>query len=363
MEKESRGKKFIHTVKGDLNSNSFRDELDKELFDIKEYYLSEEQKLRYRAFGGFKKAIYLTGWSLEALFYKLSSFRRIILLIGIFLIIISNQKGQTINGQNVIGLIFLLFLLVLEIKDRLLYSDELNIAKKVQSSLLPAQEHRLGNWNIWLYSKAAIEVGGDLIDIQNINENSAHISLGDVSGKGLGAALLMSKLQATIRALLPLYKTPSELVSAVNDIIKRDTSPGNFASLLHFKINYDSGVAEYVNAGHNPPIIIRGEELTEEEKGDLAVGLKTGAEYSLKQIDLSKGGTLVLYSDGVTETCNEDMRLFGLPRFLAILRKYKDLDPKDLCSKIVSGIEIYRGKVNASDDVSIAIIKYSKPKV
>jgi len=121
----------------------------------------------------------------------------------------------------------------LELKDKLHAKTELEEGRSVQNALMPEENPKVDGWDIWLYTRPANDVGGDLLDFTKISENNYGISLGDVAGKGLSAALLMAKLQSTIRAIVPDYISLSEFGNKLNHIFCRDSLPKLFSSLIY----------------------------------------------------------------------------------------------------------------------------------
>lgn len=364
MEQHSKSKKFYETVKDDFKSQNLRDQYRKELTEVKEFYFTEDRKKRFQQFGKLKRAFFVVIWSIEAMFYKLSFFRRILLFLGIILIIIDGtvifEFGESVRTSNtgtaLLGGLLLIFLLLLEIKDKLFVRSEIDIAKKVQASLLPKEKHHIEDWKIWLYSKPANDVGGDLIDIQKVSENRVDISLGDVSGKGLGAALLMSKLQATLRALATESGSIAELLNRVNRIIKEDTPANSFSSLIHLSLDTNGNEITYVNAGQTRPLILDNQRVTLLEKGELALGLTGKHEFSEKKLTLESNQYLILYSDGVTEAVNENDEFFDLEGIITELEKYSDISASELGNNLIKAIDSFTGDAKLHDDITIAVV-------
>ncbi len=202
---------------------------------LRKYYLNDSQKEDLQNMGKLKKSIYVVFWLLRDLFLKLPQNRRIILLLSVLILfhyqhlVSSGEEGSIFLIISITGLIFVL---MLELKDKLLAQDELHAGRTVQMAMMPELLKNTDNWEIWMFSRPALEVGGDIIDYQEIDNSRIGITLGDISGKGLGAALLMVKLQATIRALADNNPDLSTLAQKVNKIYYRDKPKGSFASLV-----------------------------------------------------------------------------------------------------------------------------------
>ncbi len=349
-------------LRDDLSHLNFKNDLNKEYRDLKKFYINEEQKKRSENMSRVKRFLFEALWILKNMFVRLTPLRRILILIGVIFLLsgrtIEVNSGQTVtNNQGIIGGIIILFVLMLELKDKLLAKDELEAGRKLQQSLLPEQNPLVPGWSVWLFTKSANEVGGDLVDFLKIKEKSIGVVIADVAGKGLKAALLMAKLQATIRALAPDYEYLSNFGSKLHEIFHRDSLPGLFASMLYAELIPDTGQLRFINAGHLPPILINKEGISELMKGEPALGLMDSFKYSETMLNLNSGDIFIAYSDGVTEAQNENEELFGMERLINYLPKIKNLNAGEMGRAIVDEIDYFSGNAPASDDVSIVILK------
>lgn len=341
---------FWHTV--------FRD-----LRDIKEFYLEEEQKNRLESMRPIARGFYLAGWLLKSLFLKLTPIRRLLLLIAIFILFLQNSRiqfgsvGVTLNFSDLGGLI-LVFILMLELKDKLLARNELAEGRAIQMRLLPDPNPGIAGWDAWLYSKPANDVGGDLIDCIRFNDDHHILVLGDVSGKGLPAALLMVKLQATIRALFTESTRLADLGFQINQIFHRDGITCSFATLVVLDIRGDSGKIRMLNAGHTPPVFIRGGIPLPTAKGNPALGLMADTPYNVIEAVMQRGDVLLVYSDGINESCDPQGECFGNDRLFSLLRERPDIQPTDLGVRILEAVQHFRGEARPEDDQTLLILKY-----
>jgi len=354
--------KLRRTIGKDLRQGDFFRTIQRDFKEIKEFYISSDKKKRLAEMKTLKRTFFLIWWILKSMILKLTPARRILLLIGIILIFsvakISGTQSDfsTKFDISVIGGIIIFIVLMLELKDKLLALDELEAGRKVQESLMPKECPLFEGWSLWLYTRPANEVCGDLVDFIAINPARAGIVMADVAGKGLNAALLTSKLQATIRAYAE-EEDPVKIVSKVNNIFFRDSLRKIFASLLYLQIIPDSGELKFVNAGHLPPVIIKPDGIREMPKGETALGLIKDMKYKLHQIELQSGDVLIGYSDGVTESRNISGNFFGTERFFNILRSISNLSPKEIGQKIISETDKFSGEAPLNDDLSLVIIK------
>ena len=211
--------KLSRTVLDDLNQMDFRRTMREDLQEIYQFYLDADTRDRLDEMDRFSRWCHLTGWLLKNSILKLPPVRRLLLLGGMVLFLWGLFGG--FQGL-IMGFLLVILTLILELKDKLLAQDELMTGRAVQFALMPKKHPALPGWETWLFTRPANEVGGDLVDYLTINEDRLGLALGDVAGKGLGAALYMSKLQSTLRAVAPNFDTLSELGAAVNEIFIRD---------------------------------------------------------------------------------------------------------------------------------------------
>ena len=265
--------RISRTLRSDFRQTKIKEEFKSEYKDLKQYFLTSERKKKLAGMNPIKKIFILPWWLIKAMYFRLTPFRRLLLFLGIIFLITSgnfstSSDGSTLNiniSAILVGIIFL-FILALELKDKLLAKTELQEGKAIQQSLMPEQSPKVKGWDIWLFTRSANDVGGDLLDFIQVDENKFGIAVGDVAGKGLSAALLMAKLQSTIRALVYDYPSLESLGDKLNKIFHRDSPSKIFASLIYVEINSESGNVKFINAGHYPPIIARKERVEQLDK-------------------------------------------------------------------------------------------------
>jgi serine phosphatase RsbU (regulator of sigma subunit) len=360
-------KKFSgHRVRGFFSKmppQEFWHTLSRDFSDIKEFYLEEEQKVRLEKLRPLVRGFYLVGWLLKSLFLKLTPIRRFLLFISILIMVLNNSDihlgliNLTVKLGDVAGVI-LIFILMLELKDKLLARNELAEGRAIQTRLLPDPSPKIPGWDAWLYSQPANDVGGDLIDCIRFNDNHHILVLGDVSGKGLPAALLMVKLQATIRALYTETTRLADLGSQINRIFHRDGITRSFATLVVLDIHGDSGTIRLLNAGHTPPILIRNGRPQATAKGNPALGLMANTGYDVVEDILQKGDVFLVYSDGINESRNESGECFGNDRLLNLIADIPGLLTADIGARILEAVRSFSGEVRPDDDQTLLILKY-----
>jgi sigma-B regulation protein RsbU (phosphoserine phosphatase) len=182
------------------------------------------------------------------------------------------------------------------------------------------------------------------------------VLLGDVAGKGLGAALLSAKLQATLRALVPDAAALDELAGRVNTIFYRDGLDNRYATLFYVELEYNSGSLRYLNAGHNPALLIRGDKIETLGASATPLGMLPGAAYTECGLVLQPGDMLMAYSDGLTEASDARGEEFGMERVEKLLPQLKDLPPERIGGRVLDEVDRFLGDARAGDDLSLIII-------
>lgn len=349
--KDKNEPKIWDTLKSDFNQINLHKDIRLDFKDTIDFYLSDDQKLRLNQLKWYKKLFILPAWLLKRLFQKLNPLRRIMFTLSLVLLLLSR------SSLNLYGILILIFLLILELKDKLIAADELKAGHAVQKAFMPPDSPDLKGWDIWLYSKPANIVGGDLIDFLALDAIRFGITLGDISGKELGAALYMVKLQSTIRTLAFDFESLSKLGEKVNSIFYRDSESSRFATLVYLELSSDSGKIKLLNAGHMPPLIIRENEIDTLPKGSIALGIVPKACFREDSVTINEGEIMVIFSDGVTETINEKGEFFGTDRLKNILAECRNLKVAEIGQKILSAAESFKGREKIHDDLSLAILK------
>jgi sigma-B regulation protein RsbU (phosphoserine phosphatase) len=361
---KKREPRIRQTIRSDFRQTKIKEEFKSEYKDLKQYFLTEERKKKLRSMNAFKKFFVLPWWLLKAMYFRLTPFRRILLFIGLIGLITSGNfstgsDGTTLNLNlsTIFTSFIFLFILALELKDKLLAKTELQEGKAIQQSLMPEQSPKVRGWDIWLFTRSANDVGGDLLDFIQIDENKFGVAVGDVAGKGLSAALLMAKLQSTIRAFVYDYPSLETLGDKLNKIFHRDSPSKIFASLIYIEINSESGNVKFINAGHYPPILARNEKVEQLEKDAPALGLIKDATFNKQLISLDQNDFMIIYSDGLTEAKNESGDFFGETKLIELLTKRQTLTSQQLGEMIIANVDDFIGKIPAHDDLTLAVLK------
>lgn len=359
LEKEARETeekpRLGRTVLDDISRGDFGLSMRRDWEDVLQFYLDPDSLQELREMGRFKRWWFSSWWLLKSLLFKLNPTRRILLLVAIVLFLYG--LAENLGFWIFMGFAGLLGVLMLELKDKLLAQDELASGRAVQFALMPERAPDFAGWDIWLYTRPANDVGGDLVDYLYVANDRLALTIGDVAGKGLPAALFMAKLQATVRALAPDHESLSSLGAEINRIFWRDKLPNRFASLVYFEIGSDSGTVRILNAGHMPPLHLDREGVRTLRHGDVALGLTRDHEFKETTIEAAPGDLIVAYSDGITEARDEDGRFFGEERLRRLVGRLRNRSAADVGSAILSVVDDFIGEARPSDDLSLILLR------
>ncbi len=346
-------KKFSKVLRDDFKEGDLKKTFFQEMKDIYYFYLDEEERKKLDEMNKVKKFFLVAFRIIKSMFLKLTPMRRLLLFAGLILMI-----SRTANNSNAWPGITLFFIvLMLELKDKLLAHDEFAVGRAVQTALIPETNPEISGWDIWMFTRPAKEIGGDFVDYLELDNDRMGLALGDVAGKGLGAALFMAKLQATLRAIAHNYDSLGKLGAQINTIFCRDGIPNKFASLVYLEIKPDKGSIRLLNAGHIPPLILRKEKLEELSKGGTALGIMEESVYEEQKIEMLHDDLIIVYSDGVTDAVDTKGNLFGEERFLEFASGLRELSAEKAGEKILRTIEQFVGEARPSDDLSLIILK------
>ncbi|NUN98539.1 MAG: SpoIIE family protein phosphatase [Candidatus Omnitrophica bacterium] len=240
---------------------------------------------------------------------------------------------------------------------------EIEIARKVQESLLPSEFPDLDQYEIRAFSRAAKQIGGDFYDFVWMDPNRLAIVVADVAGKGIPGALTMAAIRSALRALVSKDLSARELTLNLNDFIYNDLKRDVFISLSLAILDISKKTLSLVRAGHEPTIVLKGGEdqpILLEPEG-MALGLDRGSLFrqSLKEftLPLDSGDLVVFYTDGLTEAMNEDFREFTLDRVLQVIRENKGQAVEQVVHRIQGEVDAFVGDRPPHDDVTLVILK------
>ncbi len=242
-------------------------------------------------------------------------------------------------------------------KDKQRLDGELKIAREIQSRLFPLTIQQIKGYDLSAFNRPCTEVCGDYFDIIETGETYG-IAIGDVAGKGVGPAMLMSNLQAILRTRALEFSDPAALLIKMNaDLIGR-VGDDRFITFFYLVLQPRQGQLIYANAGHSPPLLWRypGEVSTLKVSG-VPLGIFEESMYETFSIELGSGDVLLLYSDGITECFNKTGDLFGENRLKNVLAKSAHADAQGIRDTILSELDHFRQDEPYSDDVTLVVLK------
>ncbi len=270
------------------------------------------------------------------------------------------------DGTGWLLLAFLLvnLLVLLEVADRLSLKNDLEVAREIQNAMLPAGLYRSPGVEVVGMSRPANTVGGDFYDIQPLGDGRLVIAVGDVSGKGSPAALLMALLLAMFRTLVPLIEDEqldvSEIARRLNVQVSKHAPGNRFITLFCGVFRPATGELQYVNAGHTQPLVVRaGGEIDRLCDGGIALGMFAQAGYTSGRTLLDVDDLLAVYSDGITEAESPAGRPFDERGLEAALVKDRTASVPDLAQNVVRAVETHTGDVRFADDLTILLLRRS----
>ena len=242
-------------------------------------------------------------------------------------------------------------------KDRI--DNELHVASNIQMQMLPKQmPAERDDIDIYGFLLPAREVGGDLFDYF-VRDEKLFFCIGDVSGKGVPAAILMAVIHTWVRAISTHQSNPANIMRAINEAACEGNESNMFVTLFIGILDLPTGHFCYCNAGHDAPVILNEELATElPVKPNLPIGVFDDFNYEMQETTLENGSMIFLYTDGVTEAMNKQRKQFGADRMMSSLNNSAGLAPRQLLEKMHSEVHSFVGGVEQSDDLTMLAIRY-----
>lgn len=314
----------------------------------------------------------------QALAYRLSPPRRIAFAIAILAFLmglfeflsvqVQGQKGKVVvigignSGGTwwLISLVFLIVLLCMELRDKLDLKGDLEIARQIQLGLVPTKPFEQEGITIYCHMRPANTVGGDYFDIIELDKTTVGFVIGDVAGKGMPAALLMALLQGSLRTLITAGFRGSELISKLNDYLCTNIPSNSLVTFFYGELTTATGEIHYVNAGHNPPFVIRQNQSLERlPSTSIPLGINRNLSFPNSQTQLGAGDRLLLFTDGITEAFNTEEVEYGEDRLTEFLRTRRDLSEDQLIHALIADVLAFCGHAKPHDDMTLMNIKRS----
>jgi sigma-B regulation protein RsbU (phosphoserine phosphatase) len=234
---------------------------------------------------------------------------------------------------------------------------DMEFARTVQESFLPQKTPEMENYRFSAHYTPALEVGGDFYDFIVLDRHRTGIVIGDVSGKGVPAALYMAKLGSDLRTLAFTEKNPAEALCRLNDLLVERSRRGMFATVLYLELDSREGMMTLSNAGHLPPLVKRADGTVEKlaGAGGSPLGILIGMQFGSESRQLAAGDTVILYTDGIIEAMNARDELYGYQRFEEIVRKSPGA-PEALKAAIIEDVNLFSGLATQHDDMTLVCL-------
>lgn len=238
-------------------------------------------------------------------------------------------------------------------------SRELEIARSIQESFLPDRAPIIRGFDLAAKSIPALFVGGDFYDFIPIGDGRFGLVIADVSGKGVSAALFMALSRTLVRASTADEPSPAVAITQANRLICEDSKTSMFVTLFYAILDANEKTLTYVNAGHNPPVFLRGDDhsITLLKAEGIALGVIEDIELETVEISLHENDLLVLYTDGVTEAENKDEELYGEERLEKVLEGIRGETAAGIITSIIEDISLFAGDNPQSDDITLLVMK------
>lgn len=236
---------------------------------------------------------------------------------------------------------------------------EMEIAKGIQQNFLPKEMPDIHGIEIAAFSLPAREVGGDFYDFIPIDNDRWGLEIADVSGKGIPAALFMALSRTLVRSVTSANSSVAGAIKQANKLIFSEGRSNMFVTLFYAIVNTKKMTLSYTNAGHNPPLLIKrsSEDITLLKAQGIPLGIGEDIELQEKEIALTNGDVVVLYTDGVTEAINENKEQFAEERFQDLITQNRSLSAKDMVKKILEGVRSFSGEQPQFDDITLIVMK------
>ena len=239
------------------------------------------------------------------------------------------------------------------------FERELQLAREIQQRFQPTAPPNVPGYELQGISFPSYEIGGDYYDFILCSDGRLVVALGDVSGKGTSAALLMSSLHAAVHAQVASCRPITDTIGAVNRYLADNTPANRFVTLFYAELDPATGALSFINAGHNPPLIARAADGTLEQlgAGGLPLGILPDYDYTEGRTQLGAGDVLVVYSDGVTETQDPKDEEFGTERLQEVVAQNLGLTASGIRDKIEAALTAFAQGTPAVDDITLVIVK------
>ena len=332
------------------------------------FYMKESDAEELQGSRGVRRWWRITKILFWSLLMKLSPARRVLLLVSLVMLVMSGPKVHFSNNftfdvnLETVAALSLLFLLSLELADKVTMKRDLEIAREIQTWLVPSQPPEVAGANIAFATRPQNSVAGDYYDAFYPNpadREKLMVVIADVAGKSVPAALLMATLQASLRTIAGENAMLADLVARLNRYASAHSLNGlRFTTAVLSEYNPSTRRLTYVNAGHNAPILRRANGSFEIlDVGGLPLGIRSDETYETSTLELKPGDALIFFTDGVVEAFNATGEEFGNERWISAIRNLPDWDAQQTLQYLMKQVDEFVGATRQSDDITCLVFR------
>lgn len=240
---------------------------------------------------------------------------------------------------------------------------ELDVARTIQEQLMAPSIPEIHGFRLYGTSRSCLEMGGDYFDMISLDRHRVLLAVADVCGKGAGAALLMTNIQAALRIITRIYSSLNDIMVHLNEITCDNTNTRQFITLFAGILDNSDNSFEYVNAGHSPALHLhengKVQQLT---RTGIALGLRPQSPYPSRHVTFTPGDLLTIYTDGFDESFNPRDEMFGVPNIIKLISEHREHSPEMIADELFSAVKTFAEGVAPKDDLTLVIAKMEKRK-
>ena len=332
------------------------------------FYMKESDAEELQGKRGFRRWYRIAKILFWSLLMKLTAARRVLLLVSLAMLVMSGPKVHLSNNftfdvnLETVAALSLLFLLSLELADKVTMKRDLEIAREIQTWLVPSKPPEVAGADIAFATRPQNSVAGDYYDAFYPNaadREKLMVVIADVAGKSVPAALLMATLQASLRTVAGENAPLADLVARLNRYASAHSLNGlRFTTAVLGEYNPVSRRLTYVNAGHNAPILRRTNGSFEIlDVGGLPLGIRSDETYETATLELKPGDALIFFTDGVVEAFNATGEEFGNERWISAIRNLPDWDAQQTLQYLMKQVDEFVGATRQSDDITCMVFR------
>lgn len=363
----ARFQQFVRDYTQGVSPGDLRKTIDQDL--TRAYsVLTRDQEQPEEATSGLKRLVNRARLLFLGLSYKLTPARRLVFAIAVLaaflglvdITFVVDQSATRIAVEAsplffMVSFLSLLYLLATELTERVLVRDELQVARQLQGELLPRSAPELAGWSFAHSYRTANEVGGDYYNFRRLDDGRLAVMVGDASGHGMAAGLLMATAHATLQTVLDVETDPERVIALLNRNLCRTGDRRAFVTLFYALLDPPSGELAYVCAGHPFPLLRRANGAIEElGEGGMPLGIRAAVEVRARTTRLAPGDRLLLYTDGVPEAVSTADEAFGFTRLRELLAEGGGA--AEIHQRVLRGFDAHLGAGLLHDDLTLVVV-------